>query len=109
MFSDAHDYNCECKKPDNHTCECKKPDIRDELMKMSLEELTDFIEYSQKVMETRKRELYDKARMDFIKAYLNYRQVCSTDSAYITIEDEDAGNIEINLYEYLDFYLENEA
>ena len=70
MFSDAHDYNCECKKPDNHTCECKKPDIRDELMKMSLEDLTDFIEYSQKVMETRKRELYDKARMDFIKAYL---------------------------------------
>ena len=109
MFSDAHDYNCECKKPDNHTCECKKPDIRDELMKMSLEDLTDFIEYSQKVMETRKRELHDKARMDFIKAYLNYRQVCSTDTAYITIEDDDVGDIEINLYEYLDFYLENEA
>ena len=92
-----------------HECECKKPDIRDELMKMSLEELTDFIEYSQKVMETRKRELYDKARMEFIKAYLNFRQVCSTDTAYITIEDEDAGDIEINLYEYLDFYLEHEA
>ena len=95
--------------PPIHECECKKPDIRDELMKMSLEELTDFIEYSQKIMETRKRELYDKARMDFINAYLNYRQVCSTDSAYITIEDEDVGDIEINLYEYLDFYLENEA
>lgn len=95
--------------PPIHECECKKPDIRDELMKMSLEDLTDFIEYSQKVMETRKRELYDKARMDFIKAYLNFRQVCSTDTAYITIEDEDAGNIEIDLYEYLDFYLEREA
>lgn len=95
--------------PPIHECECKKPDIRDELMKMSLEELTDFIEYSQKVMETRKRELYDKARMEFIKAYLNFRQVCSTDTAYITIEDEDVGNIEIDLYEYLDFYLENKA
>ena len=95
--------------PPIHECECKKPDIRDELMKMSLEELTDFIEYSQKVMETRKRELYDKARMDFIKAYLNYRQVCSTDSAYITIEDEDMGDIEIDLYEYLDIYLDHEA
>ena len=95
--------------PPIHECECKKPDIRDELMKMSLEELTDFIEYSQKVMETRKRELCDNARMDFIKAYLNFRQVCSTDTAYITIEDEDIGDIEINLYEYLDFYLENEA
>jgi hypothetical protein len=95
--------------PPIHECECKKPDIRDELMKMSLEDLTDFIEYSQKIMETRKRELYDKARMEFIKAYLNYRQVCSTDTAYITIEDEDAGNIEIDLYEYLDFYLEHEA
>lgn len=96
--------------PDNYTyetCECKKSDIRDELMKMSLEDLTNFIEYSQKVMETRKRELYDKARMDFIKAYLNFRTVCSTDTAYITIEDEDAGDIEINLYEYLDFYLEH--
>ena len=94
--------------PPIHECECKKPDIRDELMKRSLEDLTDFIEYSQKIMETRKRELYDKARMDFIKAYLNFRQVCSTDTAYITIEDEDAGEIEIDLYEYLDFYL-NEA
>ena len=92
-----------------HECECKKLDIRDELMKMSLEDLTDFIEYSQKVMETRKRELYDKARMEFIKAYLNFRQVCSTDTAYITIEDEDIGDIELDLYEYLDFYLENEA
>ena len=92
-----------------HECECKKLDIRDELMKMSLEELTDFIKYSQKVMETRKCELYDKARMEFIKAYLNFRQVCSTDSAYITVEDEDVGDIEINLYEYLDFYLENKA
>lgn len=95
--------------PPIHECECKKPDIRDELMKMSLEELTDFIEYSQKIMETRKRELYDKARMDFIKAYLNFRQVCSTDTAYITIEDDDVGDIEIDLYEYLDFYFENEA
>lgn len=91
------------------TCECKKLDIRDELMKMSLEDLNNFIAYFQKVMETRKRELYDKARMEFIKAYLNFRQVCSTDTAYITIEDEDAGNIEINLYEYLDFYLEHKA
>lgn len=99
--------------PTGHECECKKLDIRDELMKMSLEELTDFIEYSQKVMETRKRELYDKARMDFIKAYLNYRQICSTDTAYIAIEDEDGGEIEINLYEYLDehldFYLTHKA
>lgn len=93
----------------DHQCEYKKLDIRDELMKMSLEDLTDFIEYSQKIMETRKRELYDKARMDFIKAYLNFRQVCSTDTAYITIEDDDVGDIEINLYEYLDFYLENKA
>ena len=92
-----------------HECECKKPDIRDELMKMSLEELTDFIEYSQKIMETRQRELYDKARMDFIKAYLNFRQVCSTDTAYITVDDEDVGEIEIDLYEYLDFYLEEKA
>ena len=60
-------------------------------------------------METRKRELYDKARMDFIKAYLNFRQVCSTDTAYVTVEDEDIGDIELDLYEYLDFYLENEA
>ena len=95
--------------PPIHECECKKPDIRDELMKMSLEELTDFIEYSQKIMETRQRELYDKARMDFIKAYLNFRQVCSTDTAYITVDDEDVGEIEIDLYEYLDFYLEHEA
>lgn len=94
--------------PPIHECECKKPDIRDELMKMSLEELIDFIEYSQKVMETRKRELYDKARMEFIKAYLNFRQVCSTDTAYITIEDEDAGD-EIDLYKYLDFYLDREV
>jgi hypothetical protein len=95
--------------PPIHECECKKLDIRDELMKMSLEDLTDFIEYSQKVMETRKRELYDKARMDFIKAYLNFREVCSTDTAYVTIEDEDIGDIEIDLFEYLDFYLEHEA
>lgn len=95
--------------PPIYECECKKLDIRDELMKMSLEELTDFIEYSQKIMETRKRELYDKARMDFIKAYLNFRQACSTDTAYITIEDDDVGDIEIDLYEYLDFYLENET
>lgn len=94
--------------PPIHECECKKLDIRDELMKMSLEDLTDFIEYSQKIMETRKRELYDKARMEFIKAYLNFRQVCSTDTAYVTIEDEDIGDIEIDLFEYLDFYL-NEA
>lgn len=93
----------------DHECNCKKLSIMDELMKMSLEDLTDFIEYSQKVMEARKRELYNKARMDFIKAYLNFRQVCSTDTAYITIEDENAGDIEINLYEYLDFYLEREA
>lgn len=93
----------------DHECECKKLDIRDELMKMSLEELTDFIEYSQRIMETRKRELYDKARMEFIKAYLNFRQVCSTDTAYITIEDDDVGDIEIDLYEYLDFYFENKA
>lgn len=94
--------------PPIHECECKKPDIRDELMKMSLEELTDFIEYSQKVMETRKREL-DKARMEFIKAYLNYRKICSTDTAYITIEDDDVGDIDINLYEYLDIYLTYKA
>lgn len=95
--------------PPIHECECKKLDIRDELMKMSLEDLTDFIEYSQKVMETRKRELYDKARMEFIKAYRNFRAVCSTDTAYIVIEDEDIGNIKIDLYEYLDFYFEEEA
>ena len=95
--------------PPIHECECKKPDIRDELMKMSLEDLTDFIEYSQKVMETKKRELYDKARMEFIKAYLNFRQICSTDTAYITVEDEDIGDIEIDLYEYLDFYFEEKA
>lgn len=95
--------------PPIHECECKKLDIRDELMKMSLEDLTDFIEYSQKVMETRKRELYDKARMDFIKAYLNFRQVCSTDTAYIIIEDDDVGDIEIDLYEYLDIYFEHKA
>ena len=94
--------------PPIHECECKKPDIRDELMKMSLEELTDFIEYSQKVMETRKREL-DKARIDFIEAYLNYRKICSTDTAYITIEDDDVGDIDINLYEYLDIYLTYKA
>ena len=94
--------------PPIHECECKKPDIRDELMKMSLEELTDFIEYSQKVMETRKREL-DKARMEFIEAYLNYRKICSTDTAYITIEDDDVGDIDINLYEYLDIYLTYKA
>ena len=95
--------------PPIHECECKKPDIRDELMKMSLEELTDFIEYSQKIMETRKRELYDKARMEFIEAYLNYRKICSTDTAYITIEDDDVGYIDINLYEYLDIYLTYKA
>lgn len=95
--------------PTGHECNCKKLDIRDELMKMSLEDLVDFIEYSQKVMETRKRELYDKARMEFIKAYRNFRTVCSTDTAYIAIEDEDIGNIEIDLYEYLDFYFEEEA
>ena len=94
---------------DNRSCECKKPDIREELMKMSLEDLTDFVEFSQKIMETRKRELYDKARMEFIKAYLNFRQICSTDTAYITVEDEDIGDIEIDLYEYLDFYLEEKA
>lgn len=92
---------------DNRSCECKKPDIRNELMKMSLEDLTDFIEYSQKIMETRKRELYDKARMEFIKAYRNFRTICSTDTAYITIEDEDIGDIEIDLYEYLDLYFEH--
>lgn len=95
--------------PTGHECNCKKLDIRDELMKMSLEDLVDFIEYSQKVMETRKRELYDKARMEFIKAYRNFRTVCSTDTAYITIEDEGAGDIEIDLYECLDFYLEHKA
>ena len=95
--------------PHIHECECKKLDIRDELMKMSLEDLTDFVEFSQKIMETRKRELYDKARMEFIKAYLNFRQICSTDTAYITIEDEDMGDIEIDLYEYLDLYLDREA
>ena len=92
----------------DHICECKKPDIREELMKMSLEDLTDFVEFSQKIMETRKRELYDKARMEFIKAYLNFRQVCSTDTAYVTIEDKDAGD-EIDLYEYLDFYFDREV
>ena len=94
--------------PPIHECECKKPDIRDELMKMSLEELTNFVEFSQKVMETRKREL-DKARMEFIEAYLNYRKICSTDTAYITIEDDDVGDIDINLYEYLDIYLTYKA
>ena len=95
--------------PTGHECNCKKLDIRDELMKMSLEDLTDFIEYSQKVMETRKRELYDQARMEFIKAYLNFRKICSTDTAYITVEDEDIGDIELDLYEYLDFYFEEQA
>ena len=95
--------------PPIHECECKKLDIRDELMKMSLEDLVDFIEYSQKVMETRKRELYDKARMEFIKAYRNFRTVCSTDTAYVTVEDEDIGDIELDLYEYLDFYFEEQA
>ena len=95
--------------PPIHECECNKPDIRDELMKMSLEELTDFIEYSQKVMETRKHELCDNARMDFINAYLNFRQACSTDTAYVTIEDEDAGEIEIDLFGYLDIYLTHKA
>lgn len=95
--------------PPIHECECKKLDIRDELMKMSLEDLTDFVEYSKKIMETKKRELYDKARMDFIKAYLNFREVCSTDTAYITIEDDEAGEIEIDLYSYLDLYFEYNA
>ena len=95
--------------PSIHECECKKVDIRDELMKMSLEDLTDFIEYSQKALETRKRELYDTARMEFIKAYRNFRTVCSTDTAYITVEDEDIGDIELDLYEYLDFYFEEKA
>lgn len=93
--------------PPIHECECKKLDIRDELMKMSLEDLTDFIEYSQKIMETRKCELYDKARMDFINAYNKFRTICPRDTAYVTVETDDA-DIDIDLYEYLDFYL-NEA
>lgn len=88
----------------DHECNCKKLSIMDELMKMSLDDLVGLQQELEKRVEAKKNEAKQRAYNDFVNAYRNFRAVCPNDAAYVTIEDEDVGDIEIDIYEYLDFF-----
>lgn len=87
----------------DHECNCKKLSLLDELMKMSLDDLVALQQEIDKMAEVKRNEAKTKAYNDFVNAYRNFRTICPNDAAYITAEVDDA-DIEIDLYEYLDFY-----
>lgn len=89
--------------PTGHECNCKKPSIIDEMMKMSLDELVAFQQEVDKRVKDKQNEAKQRAYDNFVNAYLNFRAICPNDTALITAEADDA-EIEIDLYEYLDFY-----
>lgn len=91
----------------DHECNCKKLSLLDELMKMSLDDLVELQKTLEERVEAKKNEAKAKAYDDFVNAYHKFRTICPRDTAYITVETDDA-DIDIDLYEYLDFYL-NEA
>ena len=48
----------------------------------------------------------EKARLKFVKAYSEFRQLAPTESLYVEINDEDGEYCsDIDLYEYLDSHL----
>jgi molecular chaperone GrpE (heat shock protein) len=75
----------------------------DELMQMSLEDLVGLQQKLEEKVEAKKKELKQKVYNDFVNAYRNFRMACPDDTAYVTAEVDDA-DIEIDLYEYLDFF-----
>lgn len=95
--------------PTKQGCNCNNPSIMDELMKMSLEDLIEVQQALEKRIEAKQNEAKTKAYNDFVNAYRNFRSICPYDIAHVTVEDEEIGDIEIDLYEYLDIYLEHEV
>ena len=89
--------------PTGHECNCKKLSIMDELMQMSLEDLVGLQRTLEERVEAKKNEVKKEVYDNFVKAYRNFRTICPNDAAYVTAEVDDA-DIEIDLYEYLDFF-----
>lgn len=90
-----------------HEYDREKPNTMNELMKMSLEDLVELQQKLEKRIEVKKNEAKTKAYDDFVNAYHKFRTICPRDTAYVTVETDEA-DTDIDLYEYLDFYL-NEA
>lgn len=87
----------------DHECNCKKLSLLDELMKMSLDDLVGLQKTLEERVEAKRNEAKKEVYDNFVKAYRNFRAICPNDTAYVTAEVDDA-DIEIDLYEYLDFF-----
>lgn len=89
----------------DHECNCKKLSLLDELMKMSLDDLVGLQQELDKRVKDKQNEAKQKAYEDFVHAYRNFRAISPNYTALVTAEADDV-EVEIDLFEYLDFYFD---